>query len=233
MVAPTLLDRLKALPALGIKVVDPYMLVESEIERRMIGILRSLPGYTHRPVFLAATDWQAVQQALQDNPFVFENEHFLVFVQLPVLSFRADFMIVVRRYSGSSYTRHFASFFIECDGKEFHSGMDQISADVRRSIDIECMTNCHVMHFSGAEIMFCPGLLSTIILIYVDALLADGGNEAVKKLREQVQYKTMFQGIRIKYNSERGEEVVEDLLAMRVEMHRQLSVDKTTNIEDE
>ncbi len=233
MVAPTLSDRLNALPALGIKVVDPNKIVESEIERRMVGILNSLPGYTRRPVFLTATDWQVVQQSLHDNPFVFKNENLLVFMQLPVLSFRADFMIVARRYSGSRYARHFASFFIECDGKEFHSGVEQIRADVCRNADIERITFCHVMHFSGAEIMFCPSLLSTVIRIYIDALLADGGSEAVKKLREQVQYQTMFRGIRTSYNSKHGEEILEELLAMRAEMQRQLNDEKAADIEDE
>ncbi len=233
MIAPTLSDRLNALPALGIKVVDPYKIVESEIERRMVGILNSLPGYTHRPVFLTATDWKVVQQSLHDSPFIFENENLLVFMQLPVLSFRADFMIVARRYSGSRYARHFASFFIECDGKEFHSGMEQLNADVCRNADIECITACHVMHFSGAEIMFCPSLLSTVILIYIDALLADSRNEAVKKLREQVQYKTMFCGVRTSYNSKRGEEVLEELLAMRAGMQRQLNDEKAVDCEDE
>ena len=214
-------------------VVDPHVLVESEIERRMIGVLHSLPGYTHRPVFLVATDWQAAKRVLQDNPSVFEDEHFLVFVQLPVLSFRADFMVVVRRYSASSYTRHFASFFIECDGKKFHSGMDQISADVHRNTDIERRTSCHVMHFSGAEIMFCPDLLSTVILIYIDALLADGTSESVRKLRKQVQHNTMFLGIRTKYDSKHGEEVVEDLLALRAGILRELNDDKTSHFEDE
>ena len=81
--------------------------------------------------------------------------------------------------------------------------------------------------------MFCPSLLSTVILIYIDALLADSGNEAVKKLREQVQYKTMFCGVRTSYNSKRGEEVLEELLAMRAGMQRQLNDEKAVDCEDE
>ncbi len=86
-------------------------------------------------MFAQASGWLDALRAVAEEPNVIARRRLIIFPQVGVARFRADFMVVcadVRDIGRSTLLSRFA-FFVECDGKIGHAEtIEQIVAESRQ-----------------------------------------------------------------------------------------------------
>ncbi len=151
------------------------LLLESVAEAELAAILESGPGTEARAVFAQASGWLDALRAVAEEPNVIARRRLIIFPQVGVARFRADFMVVcadVRDIGRSTLLSRFA-FFVECDGKIGHAEtIEQIVADHDREQLIRTETGMQVLRFSGAEVMYQRQEVQDVIAAHVEALAA-------------------------------------------------------------
>ncbi len=155
---------------------DPQsLLLESKAEIEMARILETGPGTQARAVFARADGWHGALKAVADDPSVVARARVVVFPQVPVSRFRADFLVVCATVAPvtkrSSLSRF--GFFVECDGRIGHAETPgQVADDIEREALIRQQTGMTVLRFSGAEVMYQRREVQAVLAAQVEAMAA-------------------------------------------------------------
>ncbi len=149
--------------------------LESPAEDHLAQILEEGPGTNARAQFARAAEWREALAALAEDPAAILRSQLIVFPQVKVNQYRADFMVVCGNpgdVRGVTQLSAFA-FFVECDGRIGHvENAGQIRADRERERAIRVHTGLPVLRFSGAEVMYRKAEVAAVISAQVEALAA-------------------------------------------------------------
>jgi very-short-patch-repair endonuclease len=88
--------------------------------------------------------WDDIESVGKEFP---KPPFYMLYGQQQILQFRVDF--VVARYN--PVTRFFRRFIIECDGREFHSSIEQQKRDKERDRQLKPFADA-ILRFSGSEL---------------------------------------------------------------------------------
>jgi very-short-patch-repair endonuclease len=126
-------------------------------------------------VFARAAGWFEALEAVAADPMAIARSRLVIFPQVSVGQYRADFMVVCADVGNIRRTTPLSrlAFFIECDGRIGHAeNVEQVRADRERERAIRTQTGLTILRFSGSEVMFRRNDVEAVIGAQVEALAA-------------------------------------------------------------
>ena len=200
---------------------QPPTTFESPGEIELARILESGPGTGARSGFARAGNWREAFKAVAADTTALARNRLIIFPQTPVLAYRTDFLVVcanVARVMKRSALSLFG-FFVECDGVIGHAeNAEQVRADLNRERSIRRETGLDMLRFSGAEVMYQPEEVRSVIAAQVEAMAAerefgDQVRAEATEVRRLVGYLSMHRMLRTDYtrsNARRSQQEVYD-----------------------
>jgi hypothetical protein len=197
-------------------------------ERFCRWVLDSSPGVCKTARYVYVETVQEVSDLLEEASKDFHAPDFVVFPEVWIGQYRADYIIAARSIKCQSIhcnnncddacqCRRCVKLIVELDGSAWHSSQEKISMDLVREKEIRNRTKFPILRFSGAEILYsleCVDfVLETYIEILVDHVIYSSSNESElrNKVIELIHKITILPALREQYVSAHGKQQIDRL----------------------